>query len=356
MEPFFSIIMPAFNVEKYIGRAIDSVCRQSFIGWELIIIDDCSTDKTKEIVEHYCCIDSRISIIHQDSNGGVSAARNIGLKNACGQYVWFMDSDDYVNEDLLQKAFDSLKIGFGDIILFGLQEEYYNEKEDLIYSHIICPPECKYLNQDQLRQEIIYLEQQTLYGYVWNKIYKKEYLDNKNVTFPNARLNEDLMFNVQVFMDVQQMTILDFAPYHYYIKQARTSLTNSYVPEYYMLHEKRIQMILNQYIYWKMDTLSVKEILGALYGRYVLSALQRNCDRNSGMDLKKRIKWCKWVFDRKVFDELIPFAKADNSKALKIVLRILKNKNVFLCILMGRIIYIIKKSLPMIYSRGKEGR
>ncbi len=356
MEPFFSIIMPAYEVANYIGRAIDSVINQLFADWELIVIDDCSTDETSEIIRRYVSRDHRIRMISHDINRGLSAARNTGLKYAKGQYIWFMDSDDYVDNNLLKMVYESLKKSYAEVVVFGLKEEYYDDQENLVYTHEICPAVEKEMNQNQLRREIIKLEQQTLYGYAWNKIYEKRYLKKINLRFSDEKLIEDIKFNVYYFMDIEHMNLLKFAPYHYYKKRTRKSLTNSFVSDYYLLHEKRIQMILDLYIYWKMDIMTVRSTLGALYGRYVLSSMQRNCDKNSGMNLKKRMNWCRWVFNRRIYNELIPIAKAENSTSLGLVLNIFKKKNLFLCILMGRIIYIINNFFPLLYSRGKEGR
>lgn len=356
MEPVFSIIMPAYEVANYIGRAIDSIRKQTFTAWELIVVDDNSTDRTAEIVNQYIQKDNRIRIISQNTNKGVGFARNTGLKYAKGQYIWFMDSDDYVENNLLKKVYESLEKSHAEVVVFGLHEEYYDEQENLIYSHEICPSSEMFLNQNQLRKKVIELEQQTLYGYVWNKVYEKEYLEKINIAFSDDKLNEDIKFNICYFMDIKHMNLLDFSPYHYYIKKTRESLTNSFVPEYYLLHEQRIKMLYDQYRYWKLDSSFVKSTLGALYGRYILSALQRNCDNNSGMNYFKRREWCRKVFQSSLFNELIPYAKAKTSKSLSLVLTILKKRNIILSMILGRGIFLIKYAFPILYSKGKEGR
>jgi len=107
-----SIIMPAYNAQKYIGQAIESVICQSYQDWELIIIDDCSVDGTSDIIEKYSAIDSRIVFIKNETNSGSPAsARNIGMKQAHGRYIAFLDSDDWWESFKLQKQIDAMKGG-----------------------------------------------------------------------------------------------------------------------------------------------------------------------------------------------------------------------------------------------------
>ena len=120
--------------------------------------------------------------------------------------------------------------------------------------------------------------------------------------------------------------------------------------------KKRIELLYNQYRYWNLCSEEVKGILGSLYARYILSALQRNCDRKSGMNHAARRRWCRRLFEQKLFLELIPAAKAKDSRALSILLFLLRQKNTAVCLMMGRMVYMIRNKLPMVYSKVKAGR
>ena len=104
MKPFFSIVMPAYKAEKYIADTLASIGKQTFSDWECIVVEDGSPDRTKEIVREAATKDSRIRLIEQPKNCGVSEARNRGIQEADGEYLWFADADDTVDEDLLEKA------------------------------------------------------------------------------------------------------------------------------------------------------------------------------------------------------------------------------------------------------------
>ncbi len=356
--PFFSIVMPVYKAESYIQKIVESIQSQTFKDWELIAVVDHSPDRSGEILDAYAEQDKRIRVIHLEKNLGVSEARNQGISYAGGKYLWFVDSDDAVENTALQAFYDSLSENPAKLLMFGLIEEYYAANGRFAYQNIRCPEEKVFRSKEELRPYMIYLEQQTLYGYPWNKIYDLKYLQEINLKFTDYRTNkfiEDITFNIAYCMDIDSLTILAITPYHY-AKRSQDSLTNEFVPEYYSLHKRRIQLLLDQYRYWGIVTLEVEKILGSLYARYILSALQRNCDPRAKMTYGMRRTWCKDVFHQELFEVLIPQAEAKDSKALQLALIFLKGRHVMCCLGLGRIIYIVKNKLPMFYSKVKSRR
>ena len=101
-RPFFTVVMPAYGVEKYLKKAVDSIRNQTFKDWELIIVEDGSPDRTGELADGLAEKDPRIRAVHHEKNKGLSQARNTGIRHAKGKYIWFMDPDDSVEESLLQ--------------------------------------------------------------------------------------------------------------------------------------------------------------------------------------------------------------------------------------------------------------
>lgn len=353
--PFFTIVMPAYGVEKYIDRAISSIQKQTFEDWEVLVVDDCTPDKSGEIAERYASEDFRIKVIHHEVNQGLSPARNTGTKAASGKYIWYMDPDDYVDTNLLELVHRSIERNPAQAVLFGHVEEYYDKKGLLQYTHSICPNEHYYKTAEEFRPYVIELEQQTLYGYAWNKFYLLDYIREINLEFENVKLIEDITFNVKYFMDVKAVNILPVTPYHYG-KRMEANLTNKFVPDYFKLHRDRIEMLFDQFSYWDICTDEIRSVLGSLYARYILSALERNCDKRAGMNHAQRYKWCRAVFVQGLFNELVPAARAKESLALRVALVLFRYKRAMLCLMMGRGIYIVRKFLPMVYSKVKSGR
>ena len=118
--PIVSIIVPVYNVEKYINRCIDSILAQTFTDWECILVVDGSPDKSGEICDEYSARDSRIRVIHKP-NGGVSSARNVGINLATGEWITFVDSDDFIDADSLFSMVELTKHYDADLFCFGIR-------------------------------------------------------------------------------------------------------------------------------------------------------------------------------------------------------------------------------------------
>lgn len=356
--PYFSIVMPVYNAEKYLEAMLESIIAQSFTNWELILVDDCSTDRSKEIAEMYQERDQRIRVVLMNRNDGVSEARNCGMQEAKGRYLWFADADDKVDPNLLELAWESLQAHPAKLVVFGVSEEYYDSENQFQYKHEIVHEKEIYRTKEELRPVMIQLEQETLYGYLWNKIYDLEYLKAIQIRlsdYQSAKFIEDIKFNIEYCMDIDTMNILSDCPYHY-AKRVQENLTNEFTSDYFKFHEKRIYLLFRQYQYWNLCNSEFKAVLGGLYARYILSAMERNCDKRAHMTFAIRYRWCKKLFQRTMFQELIPYAQAKNSKTLSIALIVLKWKKAVPCMFMGRGIHIIRNGMPVIFSKIKSGR
>ncbi len=354
-KPFFSVVMPAYGVESYLEKAVQSILHQTFENWELLIVEDGSPDRTGALAEELKNLDDRIKVFHHKVNRGLSSARNTGIKYAEGTYIWFMDPDDYVESEVLERVYESLQKNNAELVMTGHVEEYYDNQGNLSYTHPVKPQAHLFTEQKNLREYVIELEQETLYGYAWNKFYSLEHIRKNGLQYETVKLIEDIVFNIQFYMDIQRMNVLDITPYHY-AKRMEGSLTTKFVPDYYPLHRRRISMLYEQQKYWKNDTEKVCSVLGSLYGRYILSALERNCDRRAEMTGADRRTFCRSVFSDALFQKLIPAAQARDSKALKLALFCMKRRSIFLCTALGRGVHIVRKSLPMLYSKVKSER
>ena len=210
-----SIIIPAYNVEKYIEKCIESVLQQDLDNYEIIIINDGSTDKTNEILEKYKNIKS-IKIINQ-KNKGLSGARNTGLKNCIGKYVLFLDSDDFVEKNSIKKILNEIQHNDLEILAFNFwiyynKERYYLEKRKLIDKKNFSGEE--YLKSNLLNKS---------YPMSWLNIYNKEFLLKNNLFFKEGILHEDIEFNIRLLLKVKKMSYFN-VPIIYY-RQREGSIT-----------------------------------------------------------------------------------------------------------------------------------
>lgn len=346
--------MPVYNVEKYMECAIESVLKQTFRDVQLILVDDASTDNSAKICDKYKKEDVRVEVIHKGQNEGLSYARNSGIPYAKGKYILFMDSDDYINENLLQHAYSELQKNQAQVVIWGVTEEYYKDDGKLEYSKEILFPYLSITNRNDLRQYVIELEEKTLYGYAWNKLYNTSYLKEQGYLYKKLTMIEDLEFNTCYFESIDSMIVLNEAAYHY-CNRDNGSLTRKYLPDYFALHVMRIKLILEQQIRWKLCTPEVKSKLGARYCRYFISAIQRYSDSRSRMTISDRKKWIKEQYNSEIYKLLIDDAKSDN-KILGFLILLIKNKCTNCLMLIGMLIYFIKHNFGSLFIRLKQNR
>lgn len=208
-----SIIVPVYNVEKYLDKCIQSIHEQTYTDWECILVNDGSKDNSALICGKWVKIDTRIRVIHQ-KNQGVSIARNIGIEQAQGKYITFIDSDDWIDCKYLESLIIPTQKQNIDLCVSGLIQNYTNGNISLfqpIYNDSFT------LNKDNIKLFIDLNKKYLLYGPV-SKLYKKDIISKYNIKFPiDLSYGEDLIFNYQYLEHVNYIACIDKAYYHYRI-------------------------------------------------------------------------------------------------------------------------------------------
>lgn len=350
-RPFFSVVMPVYGVEAYLQDAIDDLCAQTCPDWELIAVDDQSPDGCAAILERAAAKDGRIRVIAAPENIGAGAARDLGMRQASGHYIWFADPDDRFDTSLLACVKASLEQSPAEAVMFGADEVYFENGREVSRFRVV-PEAAVCGSADQVRERVLAWEKQTLYGYTWNKVYSLDAIRARGVVYEQAALCEDLFFNVAFFEQAQSVNVLDAALYAYG-KRSGGNLTGRFVPEYYALHRRRIAELYAQQCRWGQDSAQVRGLLGSLYGRYIFSALSRNCDPRSGMTGKQRTAWCREVFADALYQTLLPVAKAD-STVLSVCLWCLRRQWPLLWRAMGRAVYVAQNSQSLQRIKNKR--
>lgn len=202
--------MPVYNVKKYLDRSILSVLNQSFKDIEFIIINDGSTDGSHETIDSYLKKDKRIKYIHQ-ANKGVSTARNIALSMALGDYVYFIDADDYIDKNLLLDMVSQIDKFNPDIIFFGYEMDSVRSgrKIDKI------PYETSYLNRAEFVTNFGLIENSVDINSLWNKVYSNSFLSEIGAGFPDMSVGEDAVFNYYCLQNVRDISLVKEKYYYY---------------------------------------------------------------------------------------------------------------------------------------------
>ncbi|MCL2024064.1 MAG: glycosyltransferase [Oscillospiraceae bacterium] len=208
MEGLISVIVPVYNVESYLGKCLDSIVEQSYQNLQIILVDDGATDSSGQICDEYAARDGRIQVIHKP-NGGLSSARNAGLDSARGQFIAFVDSDDFIARDMYEQLHRAAVENNADIAVCAYY--HYNEKQGSIREipHKLDAPFNKSLDEDSAAL--------TLAPYAWNKLYRRESFPN--FYFPESLVYEDIATVYPLMSRAKKITIVDKPLYYYLISR-----------------------------------------------------------------------------------------------------------------------------------------
>ncbi len=212
MKPKVSVIVPVYNCEKYLEEAIKSLLAQRLKDCEFILINDGSNDRSIDIINKYVEFDKRIKLINQD-NKGVSYARNLGIEVSKGDYIGFMDADDYIDFDMYYKLYNIAKDNELDLVISNFEEELEGKK---VIRELNITDNKKIL-QDEIIKEILpqFLEHDSLNS-VCNKLYRRNIIIENNIRFPIDRwLGEDGIFNINYFYNSRSLMYSRYTGYHY---------------------------------------------------------------------------------------------------------------------------------------------
>ena len=219
MKPLLTVVIPVYNVEKYLKRCIESILIQEWKNYDILLVDDGSTDNSPQICDDYAKTYDFISVIHK-KNGGLSAARNTGISNAEGEYVYFPDSDDWIEPDTFLALAEALESQEFDIISFN--REFVKGEEDAIVSE----PEVTQVfeGKDAFMQM---LKHSYITGFANDKVYRKSLFTEHNIQFPIGKYYEDLGTNYKLFLSAKKVYATNQKYYHYLIDNP-DSITQSW--------------------------------------------------------------------------------------------------------------------------------
>ena len=231
--PFFSVILPVYNVIPYLDRCIQSVLAQGFDDYELILVDDGSTDGSGELCDAYSARYNFVHVVHKE-NGGLSSARNAGLAEAKGQYIWWVDSDDWIEPDALHILYQASVANVPDIVKFNyfrVEERCKTQCNNSVMSEGLY--DCE--NMDQLVQKAFFYAGKYVLS-AWSHTYRRDFLEKNGLEFISERLigSEDYLFNLEALLEAKSIQVTAEPLYNYEYRAG--SLSNSYkkdLPERY---------------------------------------------------------------------------------------------------------------------------
>lgn len=249
-----SIIVPVYNVQKEIDKCVESLINQSYKNIEIILVNDGSTDKSGLICNKYSKLDSRINVIHKE-NGGLSDARNVGIKAATGEYLLFVDSDDNIELDSCEVFIKSLNKRKVDIVVGEARRIEGDNISYLKHSNLTNGKE--YSSREYIKLAIEALE---WYAPSWLNLYKREFILKKAIFFKKGILHEDMQILPKLFLEADTIIYMQYCFYNYQIREGSITQSNN--------KTKNIESMKNILNEWKLtfDKVHDIELRKLLYG------------------------------------------------------------------------------------------
>lgn len=232
MNDLISIIIPMYNTEKYIGKLLECLEKQTHKNLQIIVINDGSTDNSLKVVQDFAKKDTRIEIICTP-NGGVSKARNIGLEKARGKYITFLDSDDYISCDMYEKMIEKMKENNVDVVRCNFSKEDING--NIIGCGNMLDISNKILNSEEIKTILIpYIFENKIETYTPLLLIKAEILKNISRFNPDIRMMEDLLFCLELFLNISSIYLYDYKCYYYlYHLSSSSKARNNIIRNFY---------------------------------------------------------------------------------------------------------------------------
>lgn len=323
-----SIIVPVYNAEKYITQCIESLLNQTLKECEFIYINDGSQDSSEVIINKYKKLDKRIKLISQ-KNQGVSAARNAGIKAALGEYIGFVDADDFVEKEMYKVLYDTAEIENCDIVISNFQSKMEGHK---VFSNYPFPKNIN-LNDDYIQKNLLsyFLKKDDLNS-VWTKIYKKKLIEKADATFPqNLALGEDGLFNMQCFSHAKSVRFIEYIGYHY--REAEGSATRNIGNKDYFKQALEVyNRKLPETFLMNMDSGMIKKLQSLKLMDCVMAYLYIYFKPNKDISFFKRYKYIKNMINNQFVREALLEYKSEKTPKLgryeKLVVNLINRRSI----------------------------
>lgn len=256
-KDLISIIVPVYNVETYLGRCMESILKQTYKCLEIILVDDGSTDSSGKMCDEYAKTDSRVKVIHK-TNGGLSDARNAGLEIATGEYIGYVDSDDWIEPQMYECMYNACVENKAELAVCRYFSEYKDRTESGGTDSIVP------LTQDKLLD--IYIrgnDKYIIYNSVWSKLFKRELVED--MIFPKGRNSEDIMYTTKSFCRLNRAVYIDRCLYHYVLDREGSIMNVS----------RGERMFRDEIPFWREHISYIRELVSDVMADLALYYFQR---------------------------------------------------------------------------------
>lgn len=284
ISPDISVIIPVYGVEQWVARAIESVQRQTLSNFELILVDDGSPDKSGEICDSYAKEDKRIRVIHKE-NGGAASARNAAIAVARGEYLFFMDADDWCEPEMLERMHKRAEEGPFDLVIAGFYIDTYRS-QDKFFREVKSLPSKTYASAREFREDAYRLFDRNLLYTPWNKLFRASYLRERDIVFPNVWW-DDLPFNLAVLRDIERVALME-EPFYHFLRARSESENTKYRPGTFEKREEEDGWMRELYEHWGVSSPESMEFLARRHVERVVGCIETLTCKDCPLSVEER--------------------------------------------------------------------
>lgn len=248
-QPLVSVIIGLYNVERFLkSKRLQDIRHQTYTNLEIILVDDGSTDETGKLIDELSAEDTRMRVIHKQ-NGGVSSARNVGLDIASGEFIYFCDVDDDINRTLIEQSTALMQKHAIDMLIFGFNVIYANgslPNETVQFEDLLIK------SNDELKKIILSKLLNILpcgNGFLWNKFYRRDFIERYHFRFDDLQLQQDEVFNMQIYPKVERLYVSSAVLYDYYIYGSGNNRAR-YIPNRFNIYHSIYKQLTSTCTQW----------------------------------------------------------------------------------------------------------
>lgn len=329
-----SIIVPIYNGEKYIDKCIEMILNQTLKNFELIIIDDGSTDKSAQICSEYADKDNRIKLITK-KNQGTWAARNRGIDESLGKYIVFLDCDDWYENNLLAEMYENIEDNDVDLVISGQTDIMVNSNAKVIKKVKVLPEKHFFLTREEILDNFIKLRKESIGDVLWNKIYKAEIIKKNNLKFEDYKRGEDTIFNANYYQHIDKCIVIDKSFYNYRVENSNP-VWLKYSENYFNIVLIENKTVIDKLKEWGRYDISARKYQSTHFIYRIIEYFFWIVYTKNHLNIKeKSSKVLNIITDQQVKKYL------DDADVIgifsRLIIKFMKSKNVFLILLLTKV-------------------
>lgn len=352
--PKVSVIIPAYNVEDFVTRCVESVQRQTLSDFELLVVDDGSTDRTGAILDSIAERDYRISVFHLQ-NGGAPVARNYALDRARGTYVCFLDSDDWAEPRMLEDMVALAERGNLEMAVAGFYIDTYYAGGDEFTSELKSRPSCTYFTQHDFRAGAWQLFDENLLYTPWNKVFLRERIERLGLRFAEGTFWDDFPFILAFIRDIERVGVTESAYYHF-TRAREDSETARWRDGMYEKREEEHGWMLDLYEHWGLEgDPSSMEMVQRRYIERLIGCIENVCNPACELSDDEKLRLVgEMILSERA--QLAVHVARPRSGMMKLMLKPIKDKNARLAFREGKFISFVRRHNGKLFAQLKASR